>query len=216
MVMYWIRYVMAYRIIGCIILFVFFCNLILVARFIDWQLPVQLINLQDPSWVDNEGVYQSQIIVDRFSSCELLSGPLTVNALSRMKTEECRAKARDIVCHINQLIPDSLPNTCPKYDDKLRGRYVGCFKDSPNSRLLNGHFYMFKNNSPSYCVNMCLRAGYSFAAIEYREECFCGETLTNAVSLPDISCEQYHCDDDSLFCGGYNAAALYRTGVIGR
>ncbi|CAG9539643.1 unnamed protein product [Cercopithifilaria johnstoni] len=131
-----------------------------------------------------------------------------------MKTEKCRTRARDIVCNINQLIPDSLPNTCPKYDDKLRGHYMGCFEDSLNSRLLNGHFYMFKNNSPSYCVNMCLRAGYSFAAIEYRDECFCGDTLANVVSLPDISCEQYHCNDDSLFCGGYNAAALYRTGVI--
>ncbi|VDK82410.1 unnamed protein product [Litomosoides sigmodontis] len=131
-----------------------------------------------------------------------------------MKTEECRTKARDVVCNINQLIPDSLPNMCPKYDDGLRGRYVGCFKDSRKSRLLNGHFYMFKNNSPSFCVNMCLRAGYSFAAIEYRDECFCGDTLANVVPLPDVSCKQYQCDGDSLFCGGYNAAALYHTGVI--
>lgn len=48
-------------------------------------------------------------------------------------------------------------------DDKLRGHYMGCFEDSLNSRLLNGHLYIFKNNSPSYCVTMCLRAGYSFA-----------------------------------------------------
>ncbi|VDK80693.1 unnamed protein product [Onchocerca ochengi] len=166
------------------------------------------------SWVDNEGTDQSQIAIDRFPSCELLSGSLIVRALSRMKTEQCRAKARDIVCNINQVTPDSLSNTCPKYDDKLRGHYVGCFKDSLNSRLLNGHLYNLKNNSPSYCVNMCLRAGYSFAAIEYYNECFCGDTLTNVFSLPDISCEQYHCDDDSLFCGGHNAAAVYRTGVI--
>ncbi|EJW75512.1 hypothetical protein WUBG_13580, partial [Wuchereria bancrofti] len=67
-------------------------------------------------WIDNEEIDQSQIIVDKFSSsCELLTESLTVNALSRMKTEECRAKARNIVCNINQLIPDSLPNTCPKY-----------------------------------------------------------------------------------------------------
>ncbi|KAK6107657.1 Core-2/I-Branching enzyme family protein [Brugia pahangi] len=133
-----------------------------------------------------------------------------------MKTEECRTKARNIVCNINQLIPDSLPNTCPKYDDKLRGYYMGCFKDSLNSRLLNGHYYIFRNNSPLYCVNMCLRAGYHFAAVEYHDECFCGDTLTNPVSLPNISCEQYHCNDNdnNLFCGGYNAAAIYRTGVI--
>uniref|UniRef100_A0A1I7VC87 protein xylosyltransferase n=1 Tax=Loa loa TaxID=7209 RepID=A0A1I7VC87_LOALO len=91
---------------------------------------------------------------------------------------------------------------------------MGCYKDSRNSRLLNGHYYTFKNNSPSYCINTCLRAGYSFAAIEYRDECFCGDALTNIASLPDISCKQYHCNDDSLFCGGYNAAAVYRTGVI--
>uniref|UniRef100_A0A0R3RVV9 protein xylosyltransferase n=1 Tax=Elaeophora elaphi TaxID=1147741 RepID=A0A0R3RVV9_9BILA len=99
-------------------------------------------------------------------------------------------------------------------NNKLRGHYLGCYKDSLDSRLLNGHFYTFKNNSPSYCVNMCLRAGYSFAAIEYREECFCGDTLTDIVSLPNLLCEQYHCDDNSLFCGGYNAAAVYHTGVI--
>ncbi|VDO47442.1 unnamed protein product [Onchocerca flexuosa] len=133
-----------------------------------------------------------------------------------MKTEQCRAKARDIVCNINQVTPDSLSNTCPKYDDKLHGHYMGCFKDSLNSRLLNGHLYNLKNNSASYCINMCLRAGYSFAAIEYHNECFCGDTLTNVFSLPDISCEQYHCDDDNSFCGGYNAAAVYHTGVIGK
>ncbi|KAM3717643.1 Xylosyltransferase sqv-6 [Dirofilaria immitis] len=213
--MYWIRYILKYRRIGYIILFVFFCNLILIIRFIDWQLPIQLINLRDNNWINNKRIDQSQNAIDKFTSCELLSGSLTIRALSRMKTEQCRMKARDIVCNINQLIPDSLTNTCPKYDENLRGHYMGCFKDSSNSRLLNGHFYNFKNNSPSYCVNMCLRAGYSFAGIEYRDECFCGDSLTSVTSLPDISCERYHCDnDDSLFCGGYNAAAVYRTGII--
>lgn len=58
----------------------------------------------------------------------------------------------------------------------------------------------------------------SCIAVEYRDECFCGDTLANVVSLPDVSCEQYQCDDDddSLFCGGYNAAAVYHTGVIGK
>uniref|UniRef100_A0A915PQL3 protein xylosyltransferase n=1 Tax=Setaria digitata TaxID=48799 RepID=A0A915PQL3_9BILA len=165
-------------------------------------------------WIENEGTNQSDVIDDKLSSCKLLSESLILKALSRMETEECRAKARDIVCNINRETPDSLPNTCPKYNEGLRGQYVGCFKDSLNSRLLNGHLYKFKNNSPSYCVNMCLRAGYSFAGIEYREECFCGDTLTDAVSLPDVSCKYYHCDNDSLFCGGYNAAAIYRTGVV--
>lgn len=150
-------------------------------------------------------------------------------------------------------------------DDGMHAEYVGCFKDEPASRVLDGHFYKFKNNnSPVYCVNMCLRAGYKYAGlyflfhtlfvsfklfnfhnlqhiyflfselltcqefifnpfivavisgIEYRDECFCGDTLGVVISLPENACRQYVCDNESLFCGGYNALAVYMTGILGK
>ncbi|VDM97897.1 unnamed protein product [Thelazia callipaeda] len=164
-------------------------------------------------WIGIGRTKHSRLVTN--SSCKHYSGSLLSHALSRMKTEECRLMAQDLVCNIDQLTPDSLPNRCPRFDENLQGLYIGCFRDSSSSRLLNGYLYKFNNNnSPSHCVNMCLLAGYSFAGVEYREECFCDTELTSAFALSTNSCEQYRCPNSENFCGGYNAIAVYRTGII--
>ncbi|VDN18271.1 unnamed protein product [Gongylonema pulchrum] len=201
------------KLVSAVVVLLFFGNLILMAGLIDWHLAVQLIANKSGGnkWSDENNDDTNG------SSCNL-SGEMLASALARMRTAECRSAARRIVCSIDQQTPDSLPNSCPAYDDTQHTEYVGCFRDSPNHRVLSGHYYKFRTyNSPTYCVNMCLRAGYRYAGVEFYDECFCGDVFVSSViSLPESACLQYVCNNRSLFCGGYNAVAVYKTGVTAK
>ena len=39
------------------------------------------------------------------------------------------------------------------------GEYVGCYKDSRDTRLLNGAHIELKDNSPTNCINFCIMTG---------------------------------------------------------
>jgi hypothetical protein len=48
-----------------------------------------------------------------------------------------------------------------------RGKYLGCFQDSP-ARFLNASSATLNlENSPEACVDYCRLAGYSFAGVQY-------------------------------------------------
>lgn len=48
------------------------------------------------------------------------------------------------------------------------GKYLGCFRDSTISRLLNGAYYnCSKQNSQTYCINKCLQGGFPYAGVQF-------------------------------------------------
>ncbi|KAL1517259.1 hypothetical protein ABEB36_001046 [Hypothenemus hampei] len=139
-----------------------------------------------------------------------------LSALNRAKTQACKQLIANVSCMSfeNRLYPIKLHSTCPSGDFKT-GKELGCFKDEKAFRLLNGYFGENQiNNSPSYCINLCLQSGFPYAGVQYSKECFCGSDEPPASSkLPDSSCNMKCPGDSHETCGGYFTMNIFQTGI---
>lgn len=93
----------------------------------------------------------------------------SISAIHRAKTQECKKLIANITCDIQNGIfyPKLLPNYCPN-DNFIPNRFLGCFKDEKNYRILSGYYTNFKvNNSPYKCIQMCLQSGFLYAGVQY-------------------------------------------------
>lgn len=92
-----------------------------------------------------------------------------VSAIHRAKTQKCKQELVSITCKAQQglLYPKTLPNYCASRNF-VAGKSLGCYKDEKTFRLLSGYYARFKtNNSPSYCIGMCLQSGFPYAGVQY-------------------------------------------------
>lgn len=78
--------------------------------------------------------------------------------------------------------------------------YKGCYVDKDDKRTLRGHSSALSNNSPQNCANICGRAGFAYAGVEYGRECFCGDNISNE-SAPEEECNTVCPGDPSEKCG---------------
>ncbi|XP_030765815.1 xylosyltransferase oxt [Sitophilus oryzae] len=139
-----------------------------------------------------------------------------ISALTRAKTQRCKQVIANISCQSleNQLYPLELRSSCP-VGNFVKGKELGCFKDDKKFRLLNGYFGVSKSeNSPKYCINICLQSGFPYAGVQYGNECFCGsdEPLPSS-KIPDSSCNMKCPADSHSTCGGYYTINIYQTGI---
>ncbi|XP_040583031.1 xylosyltransferase oxt [Lepeophtheirus salmonis] len=141
-----------------------------------------------------------------------------IRAIRRAKTSQCRDEISFIACRAQNGTlygNKSLKNQCPnKIDSQKVGMELGCFLDSVNQRILNEKFLKFNNdNSPKKCIEACTFYGFTFAGVQYKKECFCGNSLpkdTSEVSTCDLPCPK---QEDGM-CGGYLSMNIYHTGLI--
>ncbi|XP_075237841.1 uncharacterized protein LOC142334050 isoform X2 [Lycorma delicatula] len=92
------------------------------------------------------------------------------------------------------------------------GKYIGCFIDSGENRLLTGKSVKLqKTNTPRRCLNYCLINHFLYAGLQYNFECFCGNKLPE-IAAPDNDCFLECPGDSSEACGGHWRLAVYRTG----
>ena len=92
--------------------------------------------------------------------------------------------------------------------------HLGCFRDSSKKRLLSNYFKKLSNNSPTYCVDLCLQSGYLYAGVEYGNECFCGKTLPpQEFKLSNDLCNMECPKNPIEKCGGYFSISIYNTGL---
>lgn len=92
-----------------------------------------------------------------------------LSALNRAKSQRCKQLIANISCLSldNQLYPSELTSSCPA-KDFVKSKELGCFKDEKNFRLMNGYFGMSKTeNSPKFCLNLCLQSGFPYAGVQY-------------------------------------------------
>ncbi|CAD5232191.1 unnamed protein product [Bursaphelenchus xylophilus] len=150
--------------------------------------------------------------------CEFSDSALDV--FKRMKTTECKKKLEDHLCDMDPVgwPVRTVNNTCSIYLPKIQYQYRGCYRDSTASRTLKFFKYDLKaTNSPNQCAQFCFRIGATLSGVEYGYECFCGheKDLTDLSPLQNASvCEEMKCPgDETKFCGGFNAIALYNTGL---
>ncbi|CAG2159896.1 unnamed protein product, partial [Oppiella nova] len=151
------------------------------------------------------------------TSCNISakSGKYGISAVERAVTTQCKQKLADITCLTltDQLYPQSLPRFCPLKDGNF-GDYVGCYWDRNKPRLLNGYKTKFSDNSPNKCLNVCLQSGYTYAGLEFSNECFCGYELSDRrYELTSNHCNMSCSGAHHLLCGGYYAVDIYKTGL---
>ncbi|XP_050301024.1 xylosyltransferase oxt [Anthonomus grandis grandis] len=139
-----------------------------------------------------------------------------LSALNRAKSQKCRQIIANISClnSNGQLYPQEIQSTCPN-KNYVKGKQLGCYKDEKNFRILTGYMGVNKNeNSPKYCINLCLQSGFPYAGVQYSQECFCGSDSPPLSSkIPDSSCNMKCPGDPHETCGGYFTINIYQTGI---
>lgn len=92
-----------------------------------------------------------------------------ISAINRAKTQKCKQLISNITCLslAGKLYPTELRGSCPA-KGYVAGRELGCFKDDKNYRLLSGYVGSYKkDNSPTFCRQVCLQSGFPYAGVEY-------------------------------------------------
>jgi glucan endo-1,3-alpha-glucosidase len=94
--------------------------------------------------------------------------------------------------------------TTPAPTGELEWMSIGCAVDMfVDARVLPGiHFYGQKDLTVDKCIVMCEDAGYTFAGVEWGEECYCGNnTLSSVQYVDDSECSMPCAGDSSETCG---------------
>ncbi|KAI0291642.1 WSC-domain-containing protein [Multifurca ochricompacta] len=78
-----------------------------------------------------------------------------------------------------------------------------CAVDVPSRVLANVVTTQYTDNTPGSCVLRCDAAGFSYAGVEYSNECHCGTGLVGTpASAPVSDCNMACTGDPNLSCGG--------------
>ena len=84
--------------------------------------------------------------------------------------------------------------------------------DSDNSRIIDrsGFKGQFGDLTIEKCIGLC--KGYAYAAVQYAEECWCGNRLNRMKILPDSDCNMKCTGDQTQYCGADKKLNLYTVG----
>ena len=70
---------------------------------------------------------------------------------------------------------------------------------------------MITNLTPAKCIEACRENGYSFAGVQYAEECFCGNEAPPPIKIVAMSeCNMGCTGDSSIKCGGSYRNNVYK------
>jgi len=87
--------------------------------------------------------------------------------------------------------------------------YVGCYGDSYNPRDLSGSsFYDPNLMTVEYCASLC--AGYTYAALQCSDRCFCGNSYGRYGGTTD--CNWPCANNQQEMCGGSYRNSIYQLG----
>lgn len=90
--------------------------------------------------------------------------------------------------------------------------YLGCGKDNISSRAFTGPFFSRQNTTVESCIDFCSAAGFEYAGLEYKAECFCADALAAAFApQPGFmgACVMPCSGDADQICGGWAAMSIY-------
>ena len=78
-----------------------------------------------------------------------------------------------------------------------------CAVDVPSRVLANVVTTQYTDNTPASCIERCDAANYTYAGVEYSNECHCGTGLVGTpASAPSTDCDLACTGDPTLSCGG--------------
>ncbi|EJT97858.1 hypothetical protein DACRYDRAFT_84208 [Dacryopinax primogenitus] len=90
---------------------------------------------------------------------------------------------------------------------------LGCYTDA-SSRALNAEYADSLSMTMEWCQNYCLSYGYTYAGVEYAEECMCGSSITTGsgqgVLATDGRCNMGCLGNTAEECGGTWAINIWQ------
>jgi len=114
-----------------------------------------------------------------------------------------------IVIEVNKNItilnPVKEKNTKNPAKNPILSEYLGCFNDQEYERDLDGIKYESDNdNSQNVCMELCINAGYKFAATQNGNMCFCGNSFGKygKAGKGKDACNKICTGDAPQRCGG--------------
>ncbi|KAF8263709.1 WSC domain-containing protein [Lactarius quietus] len=107
-----------------------------------------------------------------------------------------------------------LPSAQPRFVQSVGfWAFVGCFNDSTERRTLTTQVSVpggLFNNTVENCVNSCQSAGYSWAGVEFAQQCWCDKNIENGgVEIEAQNCFLACSGNSSENCGGPNTLDMY-------
>ena len=97
-------------------------------------------------------------------------------------------------------------------------KYLGCYHDTWNDRLLKASSVKLLNNTVVGCANICSSQGHTVFGVEYSRECYCDTSLhpNASTSLSEQAyCNGTCCGDASVLCGGTWYIDVYQVSSSG-
>ena len=93
-----------------------------------------------------------------------------------------------------------------------QAQYLGCFKDTDN-RDLRDKSWEDNRMTPERCLQSCTHSGYTYAGVQYGNQCYCGNSYGRYGQLAEGSCNMRCGGDGALVCGGTWANTVYKTAL---
>ncbi|KAH0545165.1 hypothetical protein FGG08_000777 [Glutinoglossum americanum] len=90
--------------------------------------------------------------------------------------------------------------------------YIGCGYDSNSQRTLKGATFRDSAMTNEKCVDFCDGKGFSFAGMEFANECYCDNSLAaDRAPKPGVlgNCDKKCAGDATEYCGGGGRMSLY-------
>ncbi|KAL8826220.1 MAG: hypothetical protein Q9170_007485 [Blastenia crenularia] len=92
--------------------------------------------------------------------------------------------------------------------------YQGCYTDSVSARVLTGKSTSSTTMTYKSCSTYC--SGYTYFALEYASQCYCGNAFSNPTSSALASdCSSKCSGDPTQVCGAGNRMTLFKSGQQG-
>lgn len=93
---------------------------------------------------------------------------------------------------------------------------AGCFTDAVGSRALSNWIVgPGTGMTVEFCVRGCASQGYTYAGLEFGDECYCGTSIdNNQTSAAPADCNMPCSGDSTEICGARDRLSLYTTKVI--
>ncbi|KAJ3558447.1 hypothetical protein NM688_g924 [Phlebia brevispora] len=88
---------------------------------------------------------------------------------------------------------------------------MACAIDVPTRIITDDTTFVFANNTPTACMEYCDNQGYTFAGVEYGDECHCGTGVVAEAqeSNSTVDCMIPCAGSNHYYCGGYWKMQVY-------
>lgn len=90
---------------------------------------------------------------------------------------------------------------------------LGCYTDGVGARALTNQVWTIPGASMTVeaCTSACKALGYTFAGVEYADECYCGNTITATNGPATDGCTMACTGNAAEMCGGSNRINVFRS-----